>query len=64
MNALKADPTLQGLLVFLETNNYIALHQTVATSISVLCCSHSFTQDLLEAFLKNLVSVGITQMGC
>jgi len=47
---------------YLLPNN--TLHQTVATSISVLCCSHTFTQDLLEAFFENLVSVGITQMGC
>jgi len=64
LNALKADPTLQGLLVILKTNNYIALCQTAATSISVLCCSHSFTQDFLEAFFENLVSVGITQRRC
>ena len=52
LNALKADATLQGLLVLLKTNNDIALCQTSATSISVLCCSHSFTQDLMEPFLK------------
>ena len=62
--ALKADPTLQGLLVLLKTNNYFALCQTAATSISVLCCSHSFTQNFLEAIFENLVSIGITQIGC
>ena len=61
---MKADPTFQGLLVLLETKNYIALCQTAATSISVLRCSHSFTQDLLEAFFENLVSAAITQIRC
>lgn len=55
---LLAKPTLEGLVF--TTRNFILLTERLLKKIDCVCL-HSFSQDVLEAFFGNLVSLAILQ---